>query len=240
MDEGLLSRRDSAQGRGWASPASFRRNRPITGLRLAGHALSLVTFQWGWEGMADFMTDSSVLADPVDKAPAADAFYTPPNPLPQGNRGEPIYQRRLANDAVTALDDGDNWLVLYRSQDAHGNAVATSGIIAVPRTAPPAGGFPVISWAHGTVGVADLCAPSRNQPSSQAHPMNVYVQTLLNAFGATHTCSACPKPPVSWTSSRRPAPVRHPDLTSVRDRGPLPRRPSRSVRRLPRPRLERR
>jgi Secretory lipase len=58
-----------------------------------------------------------------------------------------------------------------------GNAVATSGIIA-----EPPGGFPVISWAHGTVGVADLCAPSRDHPTSQAHPMNVYVHTLLNAF----------------------------------------------------------
>jgi len=131
--------------------------------------------------MEEFMTDSSVLADPMDNAPAGDAFYTPPVPLPDGDRGDPIYQRRLDN-AVAALDDGDNWLVLYRSQDAHGNTVATSGIIAVPRTEPPAGGFSVISWAHGTVGVADLCAPSRDHPSSQAHPMNVYVHTLLNAF----------------------------------------------------------
>jgi pimeloyl-ACP methyl ester carboxylesterase len=131
--------------------------------------------------MEEFMTDLSVVSDPVDNAPAGDAFYTPPVPLPEGDRGNPIYQRRLDN-AVAALDDGENWLVLYRSQDAHGNAVATSGIIAVPRIEAPVGGFPVISWAHGTVGVADLCAPSRDQPVSQAHPMNVYVHTLLNAF----------------------------------------------------------
>lgn len=127
------------------------------------------------------MTDPSVHPDPAENAPAGDAFYTPPDPLPNGDRGDPIYQRRLDN-AVAALDDGDNWLVLYRSQEAQRNAVATSGIIALPRTEPPAGGFPVISWAHGTVGVADLCAPSRDQPASQAHPMNVYVHTLLNAF----------------------------------------------------------
>jgi pimeloyl-ACP methyl ester carboxylesterase len=127
------------------------------------------------------MTDSSVFVDPVDNAPVGDAFYTPPAPLPAVDQGNPIYQRRLDN-TVAALDDGDNWLVLYRSQDAHGNAVATSGIIVVPRTEPPVGGFPVISWAHGTVGVADLCAPSRDQPISRAHPMNVYVHTLLNAF----------------------------------------------------------
>ena len=127
------------------------------------------------------MTDSSVFADPVDNAPRGDAFYTPPVPLPDGSRGDPVYQRRLDNP-VAALDDGDNWLVLYRSQDAHGHAVATSGIIALPKTGPPASGFPMISWAHGTTGVADGCAPSRDQPASQAHPMNVYVHTLLNAF----------------------------------------------------------
>jgi hypothetical protein len=80
------------------------------------------------------------------------------------------------------LTEGNNWLVLYQSQDVHGNAIATSGIIALPQTPPPAGGYPVISRAHGTVGVADLCAPSRDQPDSLAHPMNAYPQTLLNAL----------------------------------------------------------
>lgn len=91
-------------------------------------------------------------------------------------------RRRRLDNPVAVLDEGDNWLMLYRSQDAHGIPVATSGIIALPRTDPPAGGFPVISWAHGTTGVADGCAPSRDQPTSQAHPMNVYVHTLLNTF----------------------------------------------------------
>src|SRR6202011_4115952 len=68
------------------------------------------------------------------------------------------------------------------SQDVHGNPIATSGIIALPTTPPPSGGYPVVSWAHGTVGVASLCAPSRDQPSSSAHPMNAYPQTLLNAL----------------------------------------------------------
>ncbi len=32
----------------------------------------------------------------------------------------------------------------------------------VPKCAPPAGGFPVVAWAHGTNGMATQCAPSRN------------------------------------------------------------------------------
>jgi pimeloyl-ACP methyl ester carboxylesterase len=34
-----------------------------------------------------------------------------------------------------------------------------------PRGGPPQGGWPVVAWAHGTVGVADICAPSVNRRS---------------------------------------------------------------------------
>ena len=112
---------------------------------------------------------------------SGDAFYTPPDLPVDGEHGDPIYQRPLDNPTAV-LTDGDNWLVLYQSQDVSGNPIATSGIIALPATPPPSGGYPVVSWAHGTVGVASLCAPSRDQPSSQAHPMNAYPQTLLNAL----------------------------------------------------------
>ena len=71
---------------------------------------------------------------------------------------------------------------MYRSEDVRGAPIATSGIIALPKRPPPRGGYPVITWAHGTVGVADSCAPSRDQPSSSAHLMNAYPQTLLNHF----------------------------------------------------------
>jgi pimeloyl-ACP methyl ester carboxylesterase len=38
--------------------------------------------------------------------------------------------------------------------------VATSGVVLIPAGAPPPNGWPVIAWAHGTSGVARLCAPS--------------------------------------------------------------------------------
>jgi pimeloyl-ACP methyl ester carboxylesterase len=125
--------------------------------------------------------DSTSIIEPAENAPSGDAFYTPPNPLPDGSHGDVIWQRRLDNPTAT-LGDGNCWLVLYRSEDVHGAPVATSGILALPKTAPPADGYAVISWAHGTVGVADLCAPSRDQPDSGAHPMNAYPEALLNCF----------------------------------------------------------
>ncbi len=39
-------------------------------------------------------------------------------------------------------------------------------MVFVPQGTPPEGGWPVLSWAHGTVGLGDACAPSRN-PRSQ-------------------------------------------------------------------------
>ncbi|GCE82665.1 alpha/beta hydrolase family protein [Komagataeibacter diospyri] len=48
------------------------------------------------------------------------------------------------------------------------NGVTGRGLVPVtaevilPADKPPAGGWPIVAWAHGTVGVADHCAPSNN------------------------------------------------------------------------------
>jgi pimeloyl-ACP methyl ester carboxylesterase len=42
-----------------------------------------------------------------------------------------------------------------------GKAVAVSATLSVPKGRAPRGGWPVVSWAHGTTGIADRCAPSR-------------------------------------------------------------------------------
>ncbi len=95
----------------------------------------------------------------VPAGPAGDAFYTPPATLPAGH-GAPIWQRRLSGSAVLKSAKS-NRLVLYRSTATNGSAVAVSGTVAIPKGKPPKGGWPVISWAHGTTGIADACAPSR-------------------------------------------------------------------------------
>lgn len=52
--------------------------------------------------------------------------------------------------------------LLYSSKSFPGNRkVAVSGTFSVPDGNPPAGGWPVITWAHGTTGIADQCAPSK-------------------------------------------------------------------------------
>ncbi len=50
--------------------------------------------------------------------------------------------------------------ILYHSLNADGRDVATSGVVLIPAGKAPPGGWPVIAWAHGTSGVARMCAPS--------------------------------------------------------------------------------
>jgi len=52
--------------------------------------------------------------------------------------------------------------ILYTSTDVRWKAgiVPVSGTLYLPRGTPPPGGWPLLAWAHGTLGVADVCAPS--------------------------------------------------------------------------------
>lgn len=52
--------------------------------------------------------------------------------------------------------------ILYSSTSGigRGGPIAVSGALYLPAGTPPAGGWPLVSWAHGTTGVADVCAPS--------------------------------------------------------------------------------
>ena len=56
--------------------------------------------------------------------------------------------------------------MLYRSVLPDGKPTAVSGLIFTPRGNAPKGGWKLISWAHGTTGIADQCAPSRDVASN--------------------------------------------------------------------------
>src|SRR5205814_870157 len=50
--------------------------------------------------------------------------------------------------------------ILYRSTGLKGEPIAVSGAIIIPEFPVPAGGRPIVAWAHPTTGVAVKCAPS--------------------------------------------------------------------------------
>ena len=85
------------------------------------------------------------------------AFYLPPDPLPSASPGSLIRSQEVAPIAAASR----TFAVLYVSESLSGEPIAVSGLVVVPDAPTPAGGFDVVSWAHGTKGISDACAPSR-------------------------------------------------------------------------------
>jgi alpha-beta hydrolase superfamily lysophospholipase len=85
-------------------------------------------------------------------------FYDPPQPLAAATPGTLIRSERFAGyrlpKGATAVR------ILYHSRSLNGEDVAASGVILIPGGVAPPEGWPVIAWAHGTSGVARICAPS--------------------------------------------------------------------------------
>jgi pimeloyl-ACP methyl ester carboxylesterase len=104
-------------------------------------------------------------------APAGLAFYSPPKRLIAGPHGSVIWARSVPSSLSAAARE---YLVLYRSRSIDGKQIVVSGLVDIPEGRAPAAGWPVVSWAHPTTGVADVCAPSR-QPAASAFP-------ILNAW----------------------------------------------------------
>ncbi len=94
---------------------------------------------------------------PASASPAA--FYDVPSPLHPAPPGTIIRSERM--DGPTGGPGGTvAYRVLYHSTSLTGADIAESGVVIVPGGQPPVGGFPILSWAHGTTGEADPCAPS--------------------------------------------------------------------------------
>jgi esterase/lipase len=130
------------------------RSRVVTRALLVG-AVALALLTTGFSA-------SAPAADPTSiPAPTGlPAFYSVPLPIP-------LFAGKLMKSQVVAVTGlhGTMYRVMYASRNVYNKEVAVTGVIAVPNGTPPVGGFPVVSWGHGTNGMADVCAPSIN-PSS--------------------------------------------------------------------------
>lgn len=56
--------------------------------------------------------------------------------------------------------------VEYVTRDQTGRSAPSSGIYWIPQGTPPPGGWKIVSWAHGTTGIGDACAPSKTKTGS--------------------------------------------------------------------------
>ena len=84
-----------------------------------------------------------------------DSFYTPPASLVGTTSGQvlkarPVYPSPGGPSTVAAR-------IMYVSRLRDGSPVAATGLVMIPKTAPPAEGRKITAVAHGTIGIADSC-----------------------------------------------------------------------------------
>lgn len=127
---------------------------------------------------AAFIVASAALAAPLP-APEGPAFYDPPPGAVAGKPGTLIWARPFSG-AMALPSAGRNLLLLYVSRAPGGRPVAVSGTLAVPPGPPPAGGWPIVDWTHGTMGLTPDCAPSLVPKT----PPNSYVDGVAHLLDA--------------------------------------------------------
>ena len=84
-------------------------------------------------------------------------------------RSEEFYEYQLPEEVSASR-------ILYHSRSASGADVAASGVVLTPDQPPPAGGWPIIAWAHGFTGVARQCAPSLMRNLNEGPFLSMYVK----------------------------------------------------------------
>ena len=119
---------------------------------------------------------SSTAAGGLPVAPEGDAFYQPPDPLPPGRPGDVIWTQPLVTP-----DGMVGWRVLYHSTSVAGADIAVSGLVYAPEAdaeddTPASDDRVTITYAHGTTGLGDQCAPSKDPGAGSAELAAGYVQ----------------------------------------------------------------
>ncbi len=110
-------------------------------------------------------------------------FYDAPVPLHGDRPGAVIWAEPLP---VTTGANAEAWRVMYHSRDSQNRDVAVTGTIYYPTDPAPPGGWPVVSYAHGTAGMASQCAPSRNGASTGSFGVRgIVVATDYMGLGPT-------------------------------------------------------
>ncbi len=107
----------------------------------------------------------SAVSTPADSPPtefSGGDFYAVPEPLPDGAHGqliryEPLDQSGNSDPTLKAT----GYRIMYLSESIAGVPIAVTGVASVPTAEAPKGGRPLATLAHGTTGIADECAPSK-------------------------------------------------------------------------------
>ncbi|MBW2271053.1 MAG: hypothetical protein JRH16_21065 [Deltaproteobacteria bacterium] len=105
------------------------------------------------------------------------AFYTFESRVP-GTPGQML--RSESSEARLVLEQaaGAERFLYTSTEGIDGETpIVVSGEVQFPKGDAPEGGWPIVAWAHGSVGVADVCAPSLRGRSRRDHAyLNGYLE----------------------------------------------------------------
>ncbi|WP_333669694.1 alpha/beta hydrolase [Acinetobacter guillouiae] len=84
----------------------------------------------------------------------------------------------------TPPNAAESVVMTYKMKGVNGTETQATALVFTPKTAPPADGWPIVAWAHGTTGVADDCAPSRNRLTipGMFGPGNPTIKNMIDSF----------------------------------------------------------
>ena len=91
----------------------------------------------------------------------ADANEAPPTDLPHGT----LLEYAVADDV--ALGDATAYRIAYTSTSVAGDPIIVTGLASVPAGDAPDDGWPTLTISHGTTGIADECAPSKQPKANE-------------------------------------------------------------------------
>ena len=105
----------------------------------------------------------------VEFAGDLESFYVPPDPLPRGTHGDLLRYQPYDDAGGRRI-----YRVMYLSESIAGGPIAVSGLVALPEG--DGTDRVVLAWAHGTTGIADSCAPSKNELGVVSQVLDLLLQ----------------------------------------------------------------
>ena len=106
-----------------------------------------------------------------------DTYYYSSKPdVPENNIADPVVGipvPYVKSDFSAVASESS--VMTYKMLGQDGKVTTATSLVFVPGGPMPAGGWKIVAWAHGTTGVADQCAPSRNET-------NPYIKAMISQF----------------------------------------------------------
>ncbi|MBK4165926.1 hypothetical protein GWO55_07305 [Corynebacterium macginleyi] len=84
-----------------------------------------------------------------------------------------------ADEIISVPKGAKSYKVSYGAKNAYGQPILSTGLVTLPKGTEPEKGWPILSWAHGTTGLAKKCAPSE---ADATHPDREALQLVAQSY----------------------------------------------------------